>query len=401
MIFLSSYALQPAHSKGRLFPELPCPLRNDFQRDRDRLVHSTAFRRLSSKTQVFIPYEGDHYRTRLTHSIEVSQIARTIARVLGLQEDLTEAIALGHDLGHPCFGHAGEEMLNLCLHPWGGFNHNAQALRLVTHLEHPYPAFQGLNLTCETLEGLLKHSGPIKSSSFLTLLPESFMMHRDVYGFDLETYGSGEAQVAAIADDLAYHTHDIDDGIRAGFFSLEDLCALPLLKELVTEVVREHMFLSSSQHLPLILRRILTAFIYDVVEESRRCLAHYAIQTPEDVRKQSHPIVRSSSSFEELHRQIKAFLFEHVYHHPRLLEMQDHVGHIVRKLFEAFLERPDLLPLAWEERVKLTSSPARCIGDYIAGMTDRYALLEYQRVFKVSPPFPFCDLLFTGRLQES
>jgi dGTPase len=388
------YACDPAASRGRAYPEAASPTRSEFQRDRDRIIHSSAFRRLKHKTQVFVYHEGDHYRTRLTHTIEVSQIARALARSLGLDEDLAEALALSHDLGHTPFGHTGEDALDACMAAFGGFDHNAQALRVVTRLERRYAAYDGLNLAWETLEGLVKHNGPLLGPQGEPAgryaargVPAPILEHNAVQDLRLASYASGEAQAAAIADDIAYNAHDIDDGLRAGLFRIEELAEVPFLAELLREVDARHPDLELSRRIHELVRRVITRFVEDAVLDSERRLAELAPGHADDVRAAGAPMVGFSAFFVEADAAIKAFLHPHMYRHPRLVSVRAEADAIVRDLFQRFMAEPQAMPDEWQKDLAGAdeSRVARRVGDYIAGMTDRYAILEHQRLFETTP----------------
>lgn len=378
---LAACACHPERSRGRRQPEPEGPLRSPFQRDRDRIVHSTAFRRLEYKTQVFVNHEGDHFRTRLTHTLEVAQITRTVARALGLDEDLAEAVALAHDLGHSPFGHAGETALDEALAPHGGFDHNAQTLRVITRLERRYAAFDGLNLTWETLEGVVKHNGP-----------QGGRVHPFVAAYDAEhdlalaSQPSAEAQVAALADDVAYTNHDLDDGLRARLFALDDLADLPMVGPTFRGVRERHPGLEPQRVIHESLRRLIDAMVVDMVEESRRRLARHDPEDPDAVRALDSPVVAFSDAVREPLQALRAFLQAHMYSHYKVRRMALKAQRVVRDLFQAFLERPDCLPPAWRARLGEPGGPeaSRAIADYIAGMTDRYALDEHDRLFKLT-----------------
>ncbi|GAB0116875.1 deoxyguanosinetriphosphate triphosphohydrolase-like protein [Acidisoma sp. 7E03] len=379
---LAPYAVRAETSRGRLTPEPGGGMRGPFQRDRDRVIHSTAFRKLQYKTQVFVNHEGDFYRTRLTHSLEVAQIARSIARALRLDDDLTEALALAHDLGHPPFGHAGETGLNTALGAFGGFDHNAQSLRVVTVLEARYAGFDGLNLTWEALEGLVKHNGPI-------LEPSGFIAEYDArHSLELETYASGEAQAAAISDDIAYHSHDLDDGLRAHLFTFEDIRHLPVVGDCLGEVQRLHGALAESRLRHETIRRVLDRLIRDVVAESSRRLAALAPGSAAEIRAASGPVVAFSPEMAEANRTIKAFLFKHMYRHWRVNRAAAKARKVTAGLATLFLEEPNLLPDEWGPKAGEPNSPAAAetVRDYIAGMTDRYARDEFRRLTDLGVP---------------
>ncbi len=376
---LAPCACRPEASLGRVVPEPESPLRTAFQRDRDRIVHSTAFRRLEGKTQVFAPSLGDHYRTRLTHSLEVAQIARTVARALAVEEDLAEAIALAHDLGHSAFGHAGERALDRALSAFGGFDHNLQTFRIVTALERRYAAFDGLNLTFETLEGVVKHNGPLHGP-----LPEPIARHPLAERIDLSSQPPLEAQVAAVADDIAYCAHDLDDGLRAGFFAPEDLLPLPGVGPLVHDLLEAHRGLERGRLAHETTRRLIDALVRDLVAESRRRIDAARPDSPAAVRAQERPLVGFATVMAEAVAALRAFLGERVYRHFTVNRMSRKAERLVESLVAAFLEAPECLPDHWRARAVDRQATAAAVRDYIAGMTDRYAIDEYDRLFETS-----------------
>lgn len=387
------YACDPSKTRGRLFATDPSPTRSEFQRDRDRIIHSTAFRRLKHKTQVFVYHEGDHYRTRLTHSLEVAQIARSIARSLGLNEDLAEALALAHDLGHTPFGHSGEDALDAVMKDVGGFDHNAQALRIVTNLEHRYAEYDGLNLTWETLEGLVKHNGPLITTDGHPIgrykarhVPTSIIEYTFIHDLCLWSHSSAEAQVAAIADDIAYNAHDLDDGLRAGLFTLEQLEDVPFLAQFLHDIRQRHPHLERSRIVHELMRRVITAFVEDVTGESLRCLRIALPQSADDIRRLPSAVVRFSEPMEQAEQSVKAFLYHNMYRHSDVMHMREKAEKIVNQLYEAFSSDPTLLPDEWKRGIDLLTPVEikRHIGDYIAGMTDRFAMYEHKRLFKTS-----------------
>jgi len=381
-------ATDPGRSRGRLHPEEESPTRTPFQRDRDRIIHSSAFRRLQYKTQVFVYHEGENYRTRLTHSLEVAQIARSAARVLGLDEDLAEALALAHDLGHTCFGHAGEKALRDCMRDHGGFDHNAQSLRIVTKLEHRYFAFDGLNLTWETLEGLVKHNGPVVGRPGSDPLPLAIAEYAAAHDLALDTFAGPEAQVAAMADDIAYNAHDIDDGLRAGLFSVVDLRDVPLVGPLFSALADDHPGLERSRLIHEVVRRLIHAMISDLCAETVRRFTEDRPTRVEDVRAMDRPLVAFSDAMQANDRAFKAFLFPNMYRHHRVNRMTSKARRVVRDLFTLLLAEPALLPDDWRTRAEAaaadTTRRARVVADYIAGMTDRFALDEHARLFDPS-----------------
>ncbi len=380
----SVYATRHEDSRGRYFPEAPSATRTPFQRDRDRIIHSTAFRRLKQKTQVFVAHEGDHFRTRLTHSLEVAQIARSIARTLGLDEDLAEALALAHDMGHPPFGHAGEDQLDECMAAYEGFDHNAQTLRIVTKLEVRYPTFEGLNLTWELLEGLVKHNGPmVTEDTPLESMPAAFREYANFMDLEPHQYAGPEAQVAALSDDIAYNNHDIDDGIAAGLFTIDDLMDLPIVGDEFRSVKLEFPHLSDRMVSYEAVRRLIGLWVNDLVEETRRRAKQYAPQSAAEVRAMAVPLVAFSDGLESRQRALRAFLHERMYKHYTVNRMRSKAKRMLAELFEIFLTEPDTLPPPWRQDATQASEPrrARIVCDYIAGMTDSYAIEEHRRLF--------------------
>jgi dGTPase len=376
------YASQPEKSRGRFHPEPEHDMRSPFQRDRDRIIHSTAFRRLKHKTQVFVYHEGDHYRTRLTHSLEVAQIARTIARALGLDEDLAEAVGLAHDLGHTPFGHAGEEALNAEMVPFGGFSHNDQTLRILTRLERRYAEFDGLNLTWETLEGTVKHNGPLKGPGIEQRVPPSVAEYDRQHPLALDSFAGPEAQVAALADDIAYNNHDIDDGLRAGLFAIADLAEVPLVGPVFAEVGARYPGIDDSRLIHESIRRLIDRMVRDLVVETGRRLAESGVKTVEEVRGLSEPVATFSPQMRDHDRALKRFLHERMYRHYRVNRMSSKARRVVRELFQLFLAEPECLPGEWHALTRAsTPETARIIADYLAGMTDRFALDEHRRLF--------------------
>ncbi len=382
------YAADAARAPGRLVAEPPSATRTEFQRDRDRIVHSTAFRRLAHKTQVFVYHDGDHFRTRLTHTIEVAQIARALARSLKLDDDLAEAVALGHDLGHPPFGHTGEDALDACMAEEGGFDHNSHGLRIVTELERRYAAFDGLNLTQPTLAGLVKHNGPLLDASGTPAeryrprgVPASIIRYDRLQRLDLSLHASLEAQAAAIADDIAYDAHDIDDGLRAGLFPLAALrAAVPFVEGLLGEIDELRPGLEEPRVIHELTRRVITRFIEDAMRESRRRIAESGVDSPEAVAAAGRSLVGHSEAIEAADRDVKAFLFAHMYRHPDVRRVRDRADAIVRRLFKAYLTDPSAMPPDWAAKAH-QGERARAVADYIAGMTDRFAIAEHARIF--------------------
>lgn len=373
------YACDPILTRGRRVAEEESTFRSPFQRDRDRIIHASAFRRLKHKTQVFVEHEGDYFRTRLTHSIEVAQVARTIARALGLDEDLTEAVALAHDLGHPPFGHTGEDALQELMAPHGGFDHNAQAIRIVTHLERHYAEFDGLNLSWETLEGIAKHNGPVPSP-----VPWALEAYCDAHDLELSTHASAEAQVAAIADDIAYNHHDLHDGLRAELFSTDELAALPILDRCFAAVDAAYPGLNYYRRRHEALRRFFGILVEDVIGYARAELTELAPQSPEEIRAAGRSIIRFSKPLFDDLKVIRDFLFHRMYRAPSVVEMRREVTGVVHDLFPHFMANPQELPKQWRkdlEAVAGETALARIVCDYISGMTDRFALQTHARIF--------------------
>lgn len=382
---LAPYAQDVRFSRGRWLPEELDPVRRPYARDRDRILHSTAFRRLNYKTQVFIFHEGDHYRSRLTHSLEVSQIARSIARALRVDEDLTEAVALAHDLGHPPFGHAGERALDAAIADAGGFDHNAQSLRVVTKLEQIYGGFDGLNLTWETLEGLVKHNGPLRSEK--APIPEPILDYCTLHDLQLETHSSIEAQIAALADDIAYHAHDIDDGYRASCFSFSDLASVPLAERYLDELDAVYPALEPARRLYELRRRLITTMVKDLVDETQRRIAALQLRSVNDVRGATRPAVAFSETMKGELMQLQDFLFDRVYRHPRVMRIMGGAEDIVVELYDRYTQDPGALPPEWREAARGDDprASARHVADFIAGQTDRYAIAEHRRLFDATP----------------
>ena len=380
---LAPYAVHPEQSRGRLHREPESPTRSVFQRDRDRIIHSTAFRRLEYKTQVFVNHEGDHYRTRLTHSLEVAQIARSVSRALGLNEDLAEAVALAHDLGHTPFGHAGEEALNEAMRPFGGFEHNDQTLRILTRLERRYAEFDGLNLTWETLEGTVKHNGPLVGIAAARPVPSTIAGYMREHDLELATWPSAEAQVAALADDIAYNNHDIDDGLRAYLFSVGDLDDVPLVGPVFREVRQKYPGIDETRLVHESIRRLIDHMASDLLAETRRRIAEGRVRSAADVRARGTATVAFSETMRANDKALKAFLFERMYRHYRVNRMSSKARRIVRELFQLLHDEPQCLPTEWRQLGDGSGTPAtaRVVADYIAGMTDRFALDEHARLF--------------------
>ncbi|MBB3999122.1 deoxyguanosinetriphosphate triphosphohydrolase [Aureimonas pseudogalii] len=386
---LAPFAVDAAASRGRLVPEPDSRTRTPFQRDRDRIVHSSAFRRLKHKTQVFVAYEGDHFRTRLTHTIEVSQIARAFARALRLDEDLTEAVALVHDFGHTPFGHAGERALNRCMEDHGGFDHNAQSLRIVTALERRYAEFDGLNLAFETLDGLVKHNGPLtgRHACIGGPVPRPILDFDAVFPLDLDRFASLEAQAAAISDDIAYNTHDLDDGLRAGLIDLEDLEGLDLAGDLLREVTARYPDLDRSRTVHEIMRRHITRMVEDVIAASLGRLREDGIGDPHAVRAASRTLIDFSPRMRAMAAQTKEFLFARVYRNDSVMRVMDRAEGVVADLFARYRADPAAMGGAWSESVRSLDEGrlARRVCDYLSGMTDSFALAEHRRLFDATP----------------
>ncbi|MBY6138015.1 deoxyguanosinetriphosphate triphosphohydrolase [Leisingera daeponensis] len=375
------YATMPDRSRGRQVPEEESSFRSPYQRDRDRIIHASAFRRLKHKTQVFVEHEGDNYRTRLTHSIEVGQVGRTIAGALGLNQELTEAVALAHDLGHTPFGHTGEDALHALMAPYGGFDHNAQAIRIVTCLERHYAEFDGLNLTWETLEAIAKHNGPVVGE-----LPWALAECNAAVDLELHTHASAEAQVAALSDDIAYNNHDLHDALRAGLFTDDDLAQLPLLDRAYGEVDRKYPGLDANRRRHEALRRFFGFMVEDVISTARGLLADTGVQSVEDVRGLGHPVVKFSDPLWRDLKDIRAFLFTRMYRAPSVMEKRAKVAKVVEALFPYFLDNPQDMPERWHAEIAAAADRtalARIVSDYIAGMTDRFALQLHERLIGV------------------
>jgi dGTPase len=381
------YATDPARSRGRLHAEPESRTRNPFERDKDRIVHASAFRRLKGKTQVFVAHEGDHYRTRLTHSLEVAQIARSVARVMGLDDDLADALGIAHDLGHPPFGHTGEDVLDLCMDGYGGFDHNAQTLRVLTKLERKYPLFDGLNLTWETLEGVVKHNGPlVRYGATLADLPVAIQEYVATHDLELESWPGPEAQVAAHADDIAYNNHDIDDGLRAGLFTLAEIREeVPMVARVLGEVERDYPNLDEFRLSAETVRRLIGVWVDDLVWESSNRIAEANPKSVEDVRAAGKPLVGFSDQMNEHQAVLRRFLMQRMYRHWKVNRSRSHAKRLLRDLFELLLAEPELLPPGWQVGADGPKGQrtARRVCDYIAGMTDDYAIEEHRRLFNL------------------
>ncbi|ATX81451.1 dGTPase [Mariprofundus ferrinatatus] len=378
---LAPYACRSSYSRGRVHDEPESPHRNAYQRDRDRIIHSTAFRRLEYKTQVFVNHEGDHYRTRLTHSIEVAQIARSICRSMRLHEDLAEAVALAHDLGHTPFGHSGQDALDDVMKPYGGFEHNRQSLRVVETLEHKYAAFPGLNLSYETREGIVKHHSAYDTPK-----------NRDLAHFNLHEQPPLESQIGNLADEIAYNNHDIDDGYRAGMLRVDGLMQLELFRIHYEQVERQFSGVSERLKVNETVRQMINFLIVDVISETERRIGEMGVATFEDVRDASKPLVGLSAPVRRMNGEMKKFLYKHMYRHYRVARMANKAERVIRELFTVYMEHPAMLPDNQQLELEIAKSgtdltdekQARIIADYIAGMTDRYALEEHEKLFNVS-----------------
>lgn len=389
---LAPYACQPDASRGRLWPERLSSFRSPYQRDRDRIIHSSAFRRLKHKTQVFVEHEGDYYRTRLTHTIEVAQVARTIAGVLGLNTDLAEAVALAHDLGHTPFGHTGEDAMERLMAPYGGFDHNAQALRIVTKLERHYADFDGLNLSWETLEGIAKHNGPVTGPNADAKhegpLPYALAEVNAQWDLELDTHASAEAQVAAIADDVAYSHHDLHDGLRSGLFTEDDLMELPVTGPAFEEVDRTYPGLEKMRRRHEALRRVFGRMVEDVIAVAQNRLTSAQPKSVDDIRHMGTTVIRFSKPLYQELKAVRSFLFHRMYRAPSVMAVRAEVTRMIDDLFPLFLRQPDLLPPEWQGDVQTATDEtqlARVVADYVAGMTDRFAIQEHARLFGSSP----------------
>ncbi|QKV17747.1 deoxyguanosinetriphosphate triphosphohydrolase [Oricola thermophila] len=387
----AAYATCPEKSRGRFVDEPRSRTRTEFQRDRDRIVHSTAFRRLKHKTQVFFSHEGDHYRTRLTHTIEVSQIARALARAFRLDEDLAEAVALVHDFGHTPFGHTGEDVLNELMADYGGFDHNAQALRVVTKLERRYAEFDGLNLTWETLEGLVKHNGPLEDPETgrgtRGPVPPTILNYCALHDLEIDRHAGLEAQLAAISDDIAYNTHDIDDGLRAGLLNFDMLREVTLAREILDEVDRLYPGLDDSRRGHETTRRLITRMVEDVIARTTQNLSELEPTSVEDIYRAGRTMAEFSPEMASLERELKDFMFANMYRHPDVMRVRAQAEEIVRGLFAAFMAQPEKMGGHWSEQLSQVDEPAlaRRVADYLAGMTDTFALSEHRRLFDHTP----------------
>lgn len=395
-ISIAPYGCDVRKSRGRAVEEPESPNRSAFQRDRDRVIHSTGFRRLKHKTQVFVYHEGDHYRTRLTHSLEVAQIARSIARTLGLDEDLAEALSLAHDLGHTPFGHAGETALDRAMADFGGFDHNAQTVRLVTKLERRYADFDGLNLSWETLEGLIKHNGPIIDGKGVPTatysdkpIPGNLLEIAQERDIDVTRFATLEAQAAALSDDIAYNAHDIDDGLRAGLFDVIDLADVPIVGEILAKVLEKYGDLERTRLIHETVRRLISHMVEDLLEESRKRIRQSGVVSQDDVRTAGKPLIGFSPQTDRQNAALKKFLRTRMYRHDKVLTMMARAQRVLADLFEAYMTKPDLLPRAWqpENDEPQDGRHARRVCDFVSGMTDRFAMDEHRRLFDLDPQF--------------
>jgi dGTPase len=380
------YALNPENSRGRLYGEKETTTRSVYQRDRDRVIHSGAFRRLKHKTQVFVHHVGDYYRTRLTHSIEVAQIGRSIARALGLNEDVTEALALAHDFGHTPFGHAGEDALDEAMKPYDGFDHNAQSLRVVTKLENRYADFPGLNLTWDTLEGLAKHNGPLCAKDEFENIHVNFREYNEQHDLELHTFASAEAQVAAISDDIAYNSHDVADGVRAGLIEFDQLEEVELVFKNVKTVRDNYGNLDASRMQHEVTRRLIAQMIGDVIDTSRKNLQSLKPESVDDIRNAGKVTIEFSSEMRNQDKSLKKFLMRNMYRHYKVNRMSSKARRVIGDLFNLYLNETDCLPTEWQQAIQNANKmeKARLVADFIAGMTDRFALLEHKRLFDTS-----------------
>ncbi len=379
---LAKYACDPLKTRGRLFKESPTPYRNEFQRDKDRIIHSNAFRRLEYKTQIFVNHQGDHYRNRLTHSLEVSIIARSLARALNLSEDLAEGIALAHDLGHTPFGHSGEDALKECMKNYGGFSHNAQVIKLLTSIEYRYANFKGLNLTWEFLEGIAKHNGPLKGQ-----IPKAIENYNKINDLDLSNYSSAESQLSALSDDIAYVVHDLEDGVRSRLLTIENLRIIDPINKIINNILSEHHNLSEPILIYEVGRKLTHILINDLLAQTKSNIIKLKIETNQDIRDASCPLIDFSDEIKNLIDEIKKILFKKVYKHHKIVAMTLKCQRIIKELFNMYFESPLLLPEKWNHRIRTISSDehkATIIADYISGMTDRYAIKEYQSFFNIN-----------------
>jgi len=378
---LEKYACLPENTKGRVHPEKSTPYRNEFERDRDRIIHSNSFKRLQYKTQVFVNHEGDHYRNRLTHSVEVSSIARSLCKKLKLSDDLGEAVALAHDLGHSPFGHAGEEALNECMQKYGGFSHNAHSFKILTYLEQKYAAYNGLNLTWEVLEGIVKHNGPLPEKD----KSQYIIDYNSKHNLELEKYSSAEAQIASLSDDIAYITHDLEDSIGAGIITYRDLEQVPFIHNYVIAVRNAHKDIDDSRLIYEVARKLTHHLIESLLLQTIANAKNHKIETESDIRNLGKPLVEFTPETFDKIKEIKRFLFNHVYKHHRVVAVTLQSQKVVKSLFKLYSENINLLPFSWRNMIKddVNNSKMSIIADYIAGMTDRYAIKQYQLFYNL------------------
>lgn len=379
---LKSYACVPEKTRGRVYPEKNTPYRNEFERDRDRIIHSNSFKRLQYKTQVFVNHEGDHYRNRLTHSIEVSSIARSLSKALGLSDDLAEAVALAHDLGHSPFGHAGEDALDKCMAGYGGFSHNAHSFKILTQLERKYAAYNGLNLTWEVVEGITKHNGPLMSKD----ISRSIMKYDEEHDLDLKNYSSAEAQVASLSDDIAYISHDLEDSIKAKIISYKDLRELDFIDRLISEVNKEYSDITGERLIYEVVRKLTHNMIKSLLSQTNENIIKHKIETVSDVRNLGMDLVEFTPEVQEQVKIIKNFLFRKVYTHSKVASVTLQCKNVVQKLFELYNDNTELMPFSWRAMFEGEDEHTKKsrIADYIAGMTDRFAIKKYQEFFNLS-----------------
>lgn len=380
-MMLQKYACVPEKTKGRIYPEKPTPYRNEFERDRDRIIHSNSFKRLQYKTQVFVNHEGDHYRNRLTHSVEVSSIARSLCKELNLSDDLGEAVALAHDLGHSPFGHAGEEALNECMKDYGGFSHNAHSFKILTYLEQKYAAYNGLNLTWEVLEGIVKHNGPLPQKD----LSQYIVDYNAKHDLELKKYSSAEAQVASLSDDIAYITHDLEDSIGAGIITYKDLEEVPFIHQYIKTVKNDHKDIEDSRLIYEVARKLTHHLIESLLFQTRENIKKHKIESQSDIRNLGQSLVEFTPATWEEIKIIKTFLFNKVYKHHRVVSVTLQSQKVVKSLFKLYSENINILPFSWRDMIKdsVNNSKMSIIADYIAGMTDRYAIKQYQSFYNL------------------
>lgn len=384
---LQNYACRPKNSRGRVYPENTTPYRNEFERDRDRIIHSNAFKRLQYKTQVFVNHEGDHYRNRLTHSIEVSSISRSLCKALALNEDLAEAVALAHDLGHTPFGHAGEDILNECMKDYGGFSHNAHAFKILTSIEQKYAAYDGLNLTWEVLEGIVKHNGPIEKNSVERSDAYAYIFKYDQkHKLDLDKYSSAEAQIASLSDDIAYICHDLEDSIKAEIINYSDLQEIEFIDRYLHEIKKDYSNIHENRLIYELVRKLTHHFIKSLLFQTRENIEHYKIEKEQDIRDLNKQVVEFTPEVNEEVKHIKQFLKNKVYHHHKVAAVCLQSKNVVKSLFKLYVDNIDLLPFSWQHMIEGSNEQEKMsiIADYIAGMTDRFAIKQYQAFFNLN-----------------